>query len=54
MAKAVKKKTNPIDSNAEVEQNKDPGIDRDVPGFPHHPSSVADIKKKKPVKKTKK
>lgn len=52
MAKTVKKKTDPIDSHLEVEKNPDPGIDKDVPGFPHHPSSIDDIKKKKPLKGT--
>ena len=51
MAKSSKKKTEPMKSPKEVEQNADPGIDRDVPGFPHHPSREEDIKKKKPEKK---
>lgn len=51
MAKSKSRKTDPIDKKSEVEDNPDPGIDRDVPGFPHHPSTINDIKKKKPVKK---
>jgi|GEM_PF-2650710 len=47
------KKTNPIDKKKEVEESKDPKITQDVPGFPHHPSSEEDLKRKneKDVKK---
>ena len=37
------KPTNPINSKKEVEQNPDPGIDKDHPGFPHAPSSEKQI-----------
>ena len=41
------KNTDPIDDKEKVKESNDEGIDRDVPGFPNHPSSPADIKKKK-------
>ncbi|WP_300602313.1 hypothetical protein [Niabella sp.] len=50
------KTTNPMDKKEEVATSNDPRIDQDVPGFPHHPSSEEDLKKKneKDVKKKKK
>lgn len=41
------KPTDPIKEKGEVDESKDPRIDQDVPGFPHHPSKEEDIKKKK-------
>ncbi len=32
------KKTNPIDSEEEVQQSKDEHIDEDFPGYPHYPA----------------
>jgi len=32
-------KTSPIKKEEEVQQNPDPHIDQDYPGFPHHPST---------------
>ncbi|MBO9592986.1 MAG: hypothetical protein J7599_08755 [Niabella sp.] len=46
MAIKKQKTTNPIDKKAEVETSNDPRIDQDMPGFPHHPSSEEDLKKK--------
>lgn len=58
MCMAIKKHktTDPIDKKSEVEASNDPRIDQDVPGFPHHPSSEEDLKKKheKDVKDVKK
>lgn len=47
------KTTNPIDKKKEVEESNDPKITQDLPGFPHHPSSEEDLKRKheKDVKK---
>lgn len=39
-----------ITKKEQVEANNDPRIDQDVPGFPHHPSSEEDIKKKPATK----
>ncbi|WP_462249274.1 hypothetical protein [Ferruginibacter sp.] len=36
-------KTSPIKKEEEVQQNPDPHIDQDFPGFPHHPSSKKSI-----------
>ncbi len=52
MAKSSPKTTDPIDSPSEVKESKDPKIDQDLPGFPNHPSSKDDIKKKDPANKT--
>ncbi|WP_162817924.1 hypothetical protein U0035_17795 [Niabella yanshanensis] len=54
MSKTTKKSTDPIDSPKEVKESKDPKIDQDVPGFPSHPSSKEDLKKKDPANKTNK
>ncbi|WP_346238114.1 hypothetical protein ABDK00_003460 [Niabella insulamsoli] len=50
MPKSTDKKTDPIDSSKEVKESKDPKIDQDMPGFPHHPSSQEDLKKEKPTR----
>jgi hypothetical protein len=36
-------KTSPIKKEEEVQQNPDPHIDQDFPGFPHSPSSKKSI-----------
>lgn len=51
MSKSTKKATDPIDSPKEVKESKDPKIDQDVPGYPSHPSSKEDMKKKDPLHK---
>jgi hypothetical protein len=37
-------KTTPITKEEEVQQNPDPHIDQDFPGFPHGPSGKKTIK----------
>jgi hypothetical protein len=39
--------TKPIENEQEVQQSNDERIDQDFPGFPHHPSTEKEIKKKK-------
>lgn len=46
MAIKKQKTPDPMDKKSEVEASNDPRIDQDVPGFPHHPSSEEDLKKK--------
>ena len=36
-------KPNPITKEEEVQQNADPHIDQDFPGFPHHPATKKSI-----------
>jgi hypothetical protein len=36
-------KTRPIKKEEEVQQNPDPHIDQDFPGFPHSPSTKKNI-----------
>jgi hypothetical protein len=36
-------KPNPIKKEEEVQQNADPHIDQDFPGFPHHPATKKSI-----------
>lgn len=45
------KPTNPINKESEVQESNDPQIDRDMPGFPHHPSKEEDLKEKDPIEK---
>lgn len=52
MSKTTSKSTDPIDAPKEAKESKDPKIDQDVPGFPHHPSNKEDLKKKDPADKT--
>ncbi len=52
MSKTTKKSTDPIDAPKEVKESKDPKIDQDLPGFPHHPSSKEDLKKQDPADKS--
>lgn len=51
MSDKKNKRTEPITTKKDVEESKDPKIDQDVPGFPHHPSSNDDLKKKDPASK---
>lgn len=51
MSKSKLEPTKPITTNKDVEQSNDPKIDQDMPGFPHHPSTEDDLKKKNPTSK---
>ncbi len=51
MSDTKKKSTDPINTPQEVKESKDPKIDQDVPGFPHHPSGKEDLKKQDPADK---
>jgi hypothetical protein len=44
-------KTNPIKNEEEVQQNPDPHIDHDFPGFPHLPSDLKSITPKTATEK---
>lgn len=44
-------KTTPITKEAEVEQNPDPHIDQDFPGFPHLPANKKSINPKTQMEK---
>lgn len=47
------KKSNPIEKEEDVQQNPDPHIDQDFPGFPHLPADKKSITPKtKQEKKT--
>ncbi len=44
-------KTTPLKKEAEVQQNPDPHIDQDFPGFPHLPADKKSITPKTPTEK---
>lgn len=46
-----KEPTKPMKGEKDVKKSNDKRIDEDVPGFPHHPSSPEDLKKKNSTSK---
>lgn len=45
------KKANPIIKEEEVQQNPDPHIDQDFPGFPHLPADIQSISPKTTIER---